>query len=160
MFGVGTLFGVVMGGVLYAPPELANQPAPWQLWARMQGAPVVDTHVSGAGPAPVATLAPLATAAPVAPAAVPTPAAPEPVAAASAPMPEAQPALAAASAPVVVASRAPAKRKVHVEESTVAAQSDSAPSQQGLRVAPEPLPAPVDLPPARADGEANADPSR
>ncbi|MCG2592219.1 hypothetical protein LZ009_05435 [Ramlibacter sp. XY19] len=150
MFGVGTLFGVVMGGVLYAPPELANQPPPWQLWSRMQAAPAVDTHASGAGPAPLAATAPVA--------AAPVTAAPEPVAAASAPVPEVQAPLAAASAPVLTASHTPAKRKVRVEESTVSAAA--APSQEGIRVAPEPLPAPVELAPARAEGEANADPSR
>ena len=175
MFGVGTLFGVVMGGVMYAPSELANQPPPWELWARGTIMPTAAaaTHVAGAGPArhlapAPAPGAPAAVAAPepvvaapetLAVAAAPAVAAPAPAAAASAPAPAPH----AATSPLLVANRspAPARRKVHIEESLAETPATAAPAREAIRVAPEPLPAAAEAAaPARSDGQAFTDPSR
>jgi hypothetical protein len=144
MFGAGALFGVVAGGVLYAPPEVANQPAPWELWARGR----VDA-VATPAQAPVAQ----------APAAVAEPA--PPVIAEIAAPPQAA-ASSAEATKVAVASRpAPARKKPRVEEPAVdTTASGAGPAPEPVRVQPEPIRVQPE-PPAQAEGQAlSGDPSR
>jgi hypothetical protein len=103
---LGTLFGLLAGAALHAPPELAYQPPPWDHWALKPA-----THMTGAGPAPV-TFAPA------------QPASPAPVAAGSDPAPVAQ-------APVLEAMALPA---VVAPEPTPQPATFAQPSAKGLKV--------------------------
>jgi hypothetical protein len=156
LFGAGTLFGVVASAVLFAPPEFANAPAPWELWARDQGNAFAGTRTVGAGPALAAAPAPAqpAAVAPTATAAAPDPVAlvPAPALATSAPPPEI----------VAKVSRPPAPKKPKVQTEVPFVDTSTAgagPAQAAVSVEPEGPRAPAEYSAPRSDNE-GSDPSR
>lgn len=154
LFGAGTLFGVVVGAVLYAPPELGNQPPPWQHWARDQDGTAAAMRAAGAVPAQPAAAAPPQSAS----------AAPEPMASASAPAPVAEapvpvPQVVAsgqATAKVANVSRAPAAKKQKVQSEVLTIDTSVAgagPAPATARVEPEAFRAPAEQALPRNEGE-------
>lgn len=150
LFGAGALFGLVASAVLFAPPELGNQPPPWSHWAREQG-PVGATPQTAGAPAPQPVAA-----APVPPAAIAVPATVEPavVAADAAPTPPVAEVVAVSTTPMVK------KRKVQKEEPTVDTSTLGAgPAAYPVSVAPEAVRPPPEEALPRSEPDAS-DPSR
>lgn len=131
LFGAGVLFGLVASAVLFAPPEMANQPPPWEHWARKQ-AP---------GAAANTAVVPTPEVQPVAAAANP-PAAMQPPAPAEPPVVAAEASSAPPAAPVVTASTTPAVKKRKVPKEEPAADTGTlgaGPAAYPVSVAPEGL---------------------
>jgi hypothetical protein len=147
---VGALFGMLASAVLYAPPELANQPPPWQHRPWDQGAAAAATHTAGAGPAQAPASAPvIEPAAAILPAV--DPATPPQVAASAQPP---------AEVAIVSPAPAPKKRKVQIEVPAVDTSAAGAgPAPDPVRVEPEAPRAPAEYTVPRSDGE-TTDPSR
>lgn len=99
MFGAGLLLGVVGASALFAPPELANQPAPWDRTAQESGPAAAATHAAGAGPAQSPQATPVAVQASAAASAAPAVTATQALAVASQPAPASMGAAPASMAP-------------------------------------------------------------
>lgn len=130
MFGAGLVLGSLATGVLFAPPELANQPPPWEHVAQDQARAAAATHAAGAGPAqPV--LAAAVQPALAASAAAPQPLALAAVSAASQPAGMAQ----AAAAPAAPGVAAPAAPTLAAPAAPVAASAEAAAAPQAAAAA-------------------------
>jgi hypothetical protein len=138
MFGAGLLLGSLATGVLFAPPDLANQPPPWDNPAWVASA----TSVLGAGRSQpkVAAATPPASAAKNAAAVQPAAAASQSMAAASQPMVASQ-SLAAASLPTTASqASAAASQPVAALAAVAAASQPATAATQPVAAAAQPLP--------------------
>jgi hypothetical protein len=170
LFGTGTLFGLLAGAALYAPPEMADQPPPWDHWARDKGQATAATQAVAATPAPAASAAPAPMAAASDAAAVvqsplANPAETSTTLAAAAP-PAVPPVASSTEPPAKVATAirtaAPKKRKVESEEPAVDTSVAGAGPATSLvtRVEPEAVQAPSEAAPPRAESSEGADDAR
>lgn len=147
LFGAGALFGLVASAVLFAPPELQDQPSPWGRWAWDKGAAASPMALAAntAAPSPAVTAA--------------TPPV-DPVAVAPATALVAETALAASPVVTVGSPPAPKKRKVQkVESAPDTAMAGAGPAPYPVSVAPEFVRPPQDEAPSRGERD-GADPSR
>lgn len=167
-FGAGALFGLLAGAALYAPPELENQPPPWEHWTWNRGAAAAGTDTAGAAAAQPATSAPdqqsaPAAATPMAAAAEAAALAPAPVvetaAAVSLPSPDPAPQAASFAQPPVKVAKArlaavARKQAEPTEEHLVDTSTVGAgPAPEPARIEPEAPRAPAEFAPPRSETE-------